>query len=193
MLPNLIHLLISSIPALCPCKLQTKRKTSYSGCYTVSRYVVHYTLLSTLYLQILISLSHWSVSRPLASVTLSILDPHLDSSWISCCCPMYWKYYSFGSVGLSLSYVLHQFLDGVDVGVGQHWALVIKYIKCFTFHLLHNKYSSHTALNRGWTHVCMDGLWKEKNILAQTCVFFVYEWHLSFMLEKVNASCYGYL
>lgn len=35
--------------------------------------------------------SHWSGLRPLVSNTLSILDPHWDSSWISCCCWVTWK------------------------------------------------------------------------------------------------------
>ncbi|EDL88936.1 rCG42394 [Rattus norvegicus] len=29
---------------------------------------------------------------PLAPATLSILDPHQDSSWISCCCPVSWRF-----------------------------------------------------------------------------------------------------
>ena len=39
------------------------------------------------HLQMFIVMSHWSGSRALASVTPSILDPHLDSSGLSCCCP----------------------------------------------------------------------------------------------------------
>lgn len=49
-------------------------------------------------------MSHWSSSRPLASDILSILDPHGNSSWISCCCPVWWRYCSFGFVGLPPSY-----------------------------------------------------------------------------------------
>lgn len=48
-------------------------------------------------------MSHWSGSRPPASVTLSILDPHRDSSRISCCCPVSRRSYSFRSAGLTLS------------------------------------------------------------------------------------------
>jgi hypothetical protein len=49
----------------------------------VSQCVPQYTLLSTLpYMQMFIAMSHWSGSRPLASVTLSILDPHQGSSHI---------------------------------------------------------------------------------------------------------------
>jgi hypothetical protein len=48
------------------------------------------------YWQVLIAVSYWSVFWPLASVTLSVLDPHSDSSWISCCCPLLWSSCSFG-------------------------------------------------------------------------------------------------
>ena len=60
------------------------------------------TLYTTIYPSIhtssLIATSHWSGSRPLASATPSILDPHQDSSQISCCCPVSWRPCSFGSV-----------------------------------------------------------------------------------------------
>ena len=43
--------------------------------------VPQYIPLSThLHLQMFIAMSHWSGSRPLASATLSIVDPHLYSS-----------------------------------------------------------------------------------------------------------------
>jgi hypothetical protein len=41
-----------------------------------------------------------SGSRPLATTTLSILDPDQDSSWIFSCCPVSWRSYSFRSAGL---------------------------------------------------------------------------------------------
>ena len=64
-----------------------------------------YTLLpKQLYLQMFIAMSHWSGSRPLDSATLSILDPHQDSSWISCCCPVPWRSCSFGSIVPTLSH-----------------------------------------------------------------------------------------
>ena len=47
-----------------------------------------------------------------------ILDPYLDSSWISCCCPVSWRSFRFGSAGPAL-HVLQQFINGVDVRVGQ--------------------------------------------------------------------------
>jgi hypothetical protein len=55
--------------------------------------VWQYTLLSThLYrLPIFITMSHRSGLRPLASATLSTLDPHWDSLWISCCRPVSWR------------------------------------------------------------------------------------------------------
>lgn len=40
------------------------------------------SLSTHLYLEIFIAVSHWSGSRALASTTLSIPDPHRDSSWI---------------------------------------------------------------------------------------------------------------
>jgi hypothetical protein len=49
---------------------------------------------------------HWSGSRPLVSTTLSILDPHQDSSRISCCCPVSWRSSSFGSAGPAPSLTL---------------------------------------------------------------------------------------
>ena len=42
---------------------------------------------------------YWSSMRPLASATLSILEPHWDSSQISCCCSVSWRLCSFGWVG----------------------------------------------------------------------------------------------
>lgn len=49
----------------------------------MSQCVPQYIPLSThLHLQMFIAMSHWSGSRPLASVTLSILDPHQGSSHI---------------------------------------------------------------------------------------------------------------
>lgn len=57
-----------------------------------------YTLLpKQLFLPVFISMTHWFDLRPLASATLSILDPHGDSSWISCCFPVSWRSCSFGS------------------------------------------------------------------------------------------------
>ena len=42
---------------------------------------------------------HRSGLRPLASATLSILDPYWDSSLISCCCPGSWRACGYGSGG----------------------------------------------------------------------------------------------
>jgi hypothetical protein len=59
----------------------------------------------------------WSGLRPLVSTTLSILDPHWDSSWTSCCCC------DGDLAGLDQQdwslHVLQQFIDGVDVGLGR--------------------------------------------------------------------------
>jgi hypothetical protein len=63
------------------------------------------------------AVSHWSGSRPLASATLSILDPHWDSSRY----PVVALFHRDPAV-LDMWYhqtlhMLHQFIDGVDVGV----------------------------------------------------------------------------
>jgi hypothetical protein len=47
-----------------------------------------------------------SGSKSLASVTLSILDPYWDSSQISWFCPVSWRSYSFGFVGLVPSHAV---------------------------------------------------------------------------------------
>jgi hypothetical protein len=56
---------------------------------------VHISLLA-----VFISMNHWSGMRSLASVTPLVLDPHRDSSWISCYCSVSWRSCSFGSAGL---------------------------------------------------------------------------------------------
>ena len=43
--------------------------------------------------------------RFLASVMTSILDPHQDSSQLSCCCPVSWRSCSFGTEGPASSHV----------------------------------------------------------------------------------------
>lgn len=68
----------------------------------MSQCVPQYALLSTCL---------WSGSRPMASATLSILDPSKNSSQMSCCYPVLWR-----SCRTSPFY-------GVDVGVGQVKAL----------------------------------------------------------------------
>ena len=66
----------------------------------MSQCVPQYIPLSThLYLQMFIAMSHWSGLRPLASATLSILDPYWDSSQISCCCPVSWSSCVSGPAG----------------------------------------------------------------------------------------------
>lgn len=77
-------------------------------CHTVSSFV-HTSLLV---------MSHWSGLRHLAFATLSMLDPHWDSSRISCWCPM---------SGLALSHAAIV-IDEVDAGGGptQFWAWVVR-------------------------------------------------------------------
>ena len=93
----------------------------------MSQCVPQYIPLSThLHLQTFIEVSYWSGSRSLASVTPSILDPHWDSSQLSCCCPLSWRSCSFGTVGLALSWV-PTLADEIDLGVGYDRALLYLY------------------------------------------------------------------
>jgi hypothetical protein len=97
----------------------------------VSKGITQYTNLSThLYLHMFIAMSHWSVSRPLASATLSILDLHGDSFQIVCCCPVSGRSCSSGSVGPALSSTpADDRWDGcwgvpiraLDIGLGDSW------------------------------------------------------------------------
>lgn len=75
----------SSIAALHHCNLLPKEKSVHSGSCTLSQCVTQSILLPKhLYLQMFTEVSHWSGSRPLNSTTLSILDPHQDSSQVRC-------------------------------------------------------------------------------------------------------------
>jgi hypothetical protein len=55
-------------------------------------------------------MSHWSGLRPLDSATPSILDSHWNSSWISCRCPVLWRFCSVGSMGPAFAHapVVHR-------------------------------------------------------------------------------------
>lgn len=59
-----------------------------TGSYSMSCMSV---LSKQIYLQIFITMSHWSGLRPLTSATPSILSPLQDSSQIPCCCPESWR------------------------------------------------------------------------------------------------------
>jgi hypothetical protein len=95
--------LISPSPHTCPLPLKPspeQRKNSFCGSCGVSQCVPQFTLLSTLLcLQMFIAMTHLSGVRPLASASLSILDPRWDSSRIHCCCPVSWRSCSFEPVG----------------------------------------------------------------------------------------------
>lgn len=72
-----------------------QRKKSCPGNCSVSQY----TLSSTsLYLQMFTAMSR-SGMRYLTSSTLPVLEPHWDSSGISCWCPVSWRSCSFRSAG----------------------------------------------------------------------------------------------
>ena len=60
-------------------------------------------------------MGYWSVWRPLACVTLSILEPHGNSSWIFYCCPTSWGSCCFGSTVLAL------LCDPADDRLGKCW------------------------------------------------------------------------
>jgi hypothetical protein len=74
-----------------------------------------------LYLQILIAVSHWSGSSPLASATDQYW-PSLGLLWISCCCPVSQRTFRFASAGPTTSCgpAVHR---SANVGVGQLRAL----------------------------------------------------------------------
>lgn len=65
-------------------------------------------------------MSHWSVSRPLTSAILSILDPLRDCLGYYFVAPSHEEPAAFGS---ALFQVLRQITDGVDVETSQPKAL----------------------------------------------------------------------
>lgn len=70
----------------------------------VSHCVPQYTYLAILScLQMFIAMACWSGLRPLASSTLSILEPLQDSSQMFCYCPVTWRSCGFRSVGPATS------------------------------------------------------------------------------------------
>ena len=90
-------------PSTCLSPLQPPSPTG-GGKYLVVEAVVCSTVFHSIsfclcFLQMFIAMSHWSSMRPLASATPSILEPHWDSSSLSCWCPVSWRSCSFGSVG----------------------------------------------------------------------------------------------
>lgn len=95
-----------------------KQSTEYPlhGNYRVLQ-CYQYTIFSKhLSLQMCITINHLFYLRPLASAKPSILDPHHDSSWLSCCCPLSERSYSFDSARLALSLV-----TGIDI-LGRFWS-----------------------------------------------------------------------
>lgn len=87
---------------------------------SLSQRFLDYTVLSThIYLQMFIAASHWSELRPLASSTSSILDPHQESSWISCCCPVCHGDPAALDLQNQPFQPPQQFIDEVDIGMGQ--------------------------------------------------------------------------
>jgi hypothetical protein len=127
------HALLSCAPAhhlmagLHPCSTQTDNSSnknkaetaSHNGSCSVSQCDPQCVPLSThLHLWMLTAVSHWSGSRALAPVTLSALDPHGDSSKLSCCCPVSWRSWSSWKQDWPL-YTSRPFADDIDLGVGQ--------------------------------------------------------------------------
>jgi hypothetical protein len=107
-----LHIHSVSLQTFLP-KSKTKwdriKKSCHGSCDLLSQCDTQYTPLSTH------CNGSWSVFRPLASVTLSILDPQGDFSWIFCCCLVSWRSCSFGSAGLALS------CAPVDHSWGRYW------------------------------------------------------------------------
>jgi hypothetical protein len=100
MYPNLNHFLV---PPYLSCILMTfllkktkPKKSSHHGSCSMSQCVTEYK-------EMFVGMSYWSGSRPLASATLSVLDPHWESSQISCCCLVSWRSCSFNSSGTAPS------------------------------------------------------------------------------------------
>jgi hypothetical protein len=108
--PSLTHLLSPHVcfPPLWPPppkKIKTKKnkqnKTKHRKhlveavvCHSVSHSIPLYPHIFAC--KMFTVMHRWSGPRPLASVTPSVLDPHWDSSRLSCCCPVSWRSYSFG-------------------------------------------------------------------------------------------------
>ena len=103
MLPN---------PALPPSALETspaQQRTNNCGHCSTFHCALQSTLSSTHLCLLMFIAMTWSDLRSLASATLSILEPHWDSSRIPCCCPVSWRSCSFGSVGpASCTPAVHQ-------------------------------------------------------------------------------------
>ena len=76
-----------------PCNLSPNRGKKCLMVTIVCQCVLQYTLLSTLL----------CLQRPLASATLSMLDPYWDS-WTSWFCPVSWRSCSCESINLGPSY-----------------------------------------------------------------------------------------
>lgn len=108
--PHIPIIFISPSPHTYPPPLQlppNREQRSHCGNHSVSHYVPQHTLLSTcLCLQMFIAMSPWSGARPQASATLSVLEPHWDSSWISFCCLVSWRSCSFEPVEPAPSCIL---------------------------------------------------------------------------------------
>lgn len=135
-----------TIPLICPPPLQLppkKEKNKNRGKKSISMEAVvchvfntQYILLSKqLYLQMIIAINLWFRLRTLVSATVSILDPHQNSSRLSCYCPVSWKSCSFGSAEPAL-HALQQFTDKMDTGVRQLRAKIWVWVQAGLAHSL---------------------------------------------------------
>lgn len=107
--PSHTHLLIPSYPSS---DFETPQKKTNKQSILVVEAVMcppvypfaTYLLLANVYC------NAWSSSKPLASATSSILEPHLDFSGFSYCCTVSRRSYSFGSAGPGVSHasVVHR-------------------------------------------------------------------------------------
>jgi hypothetical protein len=79
-------------PSTLATSLLNREKKPPPGSCSLSQFVLQYTLLFVLLcLQVFISVTQ-SGKRPSASAILSVLESHWDSSGISCCCPVLWRF-----------------------------------------------------------------------------------------------------
>jgi hypothetical protein len=131
--PNTTHL---PIPSYLPSTLYpptSKRKENLPhGSHIVLYFVSHSIPFCPNNLTYKCSLQWvWSGLRSLTSATLAILNPPWDSFLKSCCCPVSWRSYSFGSVGPVPSHTLADDkwngcwgdqLKALNLDVGGSWA-----------------------------------------------------------------------
>lgn len=120
------HTSIPLISALNPCSLSHEKETknknrerglgeetktenqSHQSC-SVSWWHTGYPFVQAAVLALLIAMTHYSGSRPMASATPSTLVSYWDCSY---CCPVSWRSFSFGSSGPACILAVHRCVCG---------------------------------------------------------------------------------